>query len=195
MKLNWAINNFAQAAVLSSGFAVIAVPAIAQTFIENTSLVGVQSGVGLSSTVRSISHGGYELSGGEDVRFSDWYTSQRQDVHVTWMTQVYENVGFYWGFSTGENGEKYTIDPSLKLGFVWRQDLGERSHLSLSATHTLGGNLSETSCTADYGAIGGVQTVNCRLAASALPPSETLQYMFDEAPNRTQVILRYGLNF
>ncbi len=172
-----------------------AASATAQTFIENTNLVGVQSGVGLSNTVRGLSHGGFELSDGTDVHFRDWYTTQRQDVHVTWMTQVHDNVGIYWGFSTGERGEKYTIDPSLKLGFVWRRELGERSHLSFSATHTLGGNLSESSCTADYGAIGGIQTVNCRLAATALPPSETLQYLLDEAPNRTQVILRYGLNF
>ena len=157
-------------------------PSVAQGLLENTSLVDIHSGSGLSDAVRSVSPSGFQLADGSDVRFSDWYTSRWQDVHVTWMTQLHDNVGFYWGFGAGERGQKYTIDPSLKLGFVLRHDLSDRSQLSLSATHTIGGGLSESSCTADYGAIGGVQTVNCRLAATELPPSETLQYLFDEPP-------------
>jgi hypothetical protein len=48
--------------------------------------------------------------------------------------------------------------------------------------YTFSGKLREKSCTADYGEIGGVQEVNCRMAASILPPSETLKYKFNDKP-------------
>jgi len=49
-------------------------------------------------------------------------------------------------------------------------------------TTRIGGHLRERACTADYGEIGGVQRVNCRLAATPLEPRETLQYLWDERP-------------
>lgn len=38
---------------------------------------------------------------------------------------------------------------------------------------------------ADYGEIGGMQEVNCRLAAEPIPPNETLQYLVNE-PGRNE---------
>lgn len=51
-----------------------------------------------------------------------------------------------------------------------------------------GGRLKEKTCSADYGEIGGVQTVNCRLAASTLQPAETLQYLMNEKPKQDMLI-------
>jgi hypothetical protein len=49
---------------------------------------------------------------------------------------------------------------------------------------------------ADYGDIGGVQSVNCRLAASELPPQETLKHLFNQAPHdRVTLNFRYSINF
>ena len=60
----------------------------------------------------------------------------------------------------------------------------------------LGGTLHEKSCSADYGQIGGVQEVNCRLAASTLPPAETLRYLLNEKPyNHNQVSLMLTWRF
>lgn len=56
--------------------------------------------------------------------------------------------------------------------------LSEKATLSTSLHTLIGGQLRERSCSADYGAFG-VSEVNCRLAASLLPPEETLDYMLD----------------
>ena len=140
--------------------------------------------------------GGYLLSDGTPVRFRQWYSSDMPNLSVTWLTEVTPNFGLFWGFGTGERGEKYRIDPSMTLGFIAMRKLSRSATLSLSATTILGGDLQEGTCTADYGAIGGIQTVNCRLAATTMPPAATLDYLFDESPpDRTTVTLRYVLRF
>jgi len=76
------------------------------------------------------------------------------------------------------------------------EPITDNSQLSLSVSVVLGGYLREKTCTADYGAIGGVQTVNCRLADSPLPPAETLIYLLDEPlGDLVSVTLRYQLKF
>ena len=103
---------------------------------------------------------------------------------------------FDWGLSTGERGQKYRIEPGLKIGFLVQTEISRNSTISLSATTILAGMLTEETCIADYGAIGGVQTVNCRLAASTLPPAETLQHLFDDPPtDKIDLTLRYQLRF
>lgn len=107
-----------------------------------------------------------------------------------------QHLGIIWGFSTGEIGGKYSIDPSLKLGLAIHQNFDKSSTISLRATTLLGGNLHESMCVADYGDIGGVQQVNCRLAASQLPPNQTLQYMFNDKPyNQNTIMLEYKKTF
>ena len=85
-------------------------------------------------------------------------------------------------FTAALSSGKLRPDPSLRLGFIHRASLARHTVLTVRATTTLGGRLREKSCTADYGDIGGVQTVNCRLAASTLEPAETLRYLFNETP-------------
>jgi hypothetical protein len=170
--------------------------AVAQVSPDNTHLIDVQAGSGHSRKVRDVSSGGYNLSGGAPVSLQDWYSSNWTDIQLTWMTEVKPNLGLFWGFSTGESGQKYQIDPAFKIGFLMQTKLSRRSILSLSATAIIGGMLTEKTCTADYGAIGGVQTVNCRLAATALPPAATLSYLFNDAPaDRVEVNLQYQFKF
>ena len=168
----------------------------AQSFAETTHLIDVRAGSDLTQKVRKISYGGYELSDGTPVSFSTWYTSNWTDLSLTWITEINRNFGVYWGLSTGESGPKYRIQPGLKIGFLLQSEITRSGTLSLSATTILAGMLTENTCIADYGAIGGVQTVNCRLAASTLPPAETLQHLFNDPPSdKIDMVLRYQLRF
>lgn len=59
--------------------------------------------------------------------------------------------------------------------------LYKNAKLSFQSTFVpFGGRLKEKICIADYGDIGGVQRVNCRLEATELEPKETLKYLFNE---------------
>lgn len=168
----------------------------AQSFVERTALVNVRVGSSHSGTLRRARAGGYQLSDGTPVSFEPWYSSDWRDFSLTWLTAVNEDFGIFWGFSTGEAGDKYRIDPSVKLGFLWQTQMSRRSSLSFSVVATIGGKLNEKTCTADYGSIGGIQTVNCRLAASTMPPSETLDHLYDARPqDQTVAMLRYTFRF
>ena len=176
--------------------AMAAHAASAQSFGSQTRLVDLQHGSGSSALARNMSIGGYELMDGTDVSFRDWYSTDMEEVRATWFTQVNDNFGLFWGLGTGEQGEKYTIDPSVTLGFHIQKPLKNNSTLSLQLTGIIGGWISEDSCTADYGAIGGVQTVNCRLAASVMRPADTLDYMVNQPPqNRYALSPRFERRF
>lgn len=158
------------------------------SFLESTYLIDIQQGSQLSRTALGLRAGGYELAGGAAVSFKDWYKTRWVDASITWMTQVTENFGVIFGTSTGERAKKYVINPGLKLGVIVQTPVSKNAVLSFRATSILGGELRERSCTADYGDIGGVQEVNCRLAAATLPPAETLKYLLNEkAINHNQV--------
>lgn len=112
------------------------------------------------------------------------------------LSPINSNSGMIWGFGTGESGAKYHIEPSLKIGFLATQPVGENGLLSLSVSTVAGGYFREGTCTADYGAIGGIQEVNCRMADSILPPAETLDYLVNQPPmDQASVSLRYRLRF
>jgi len=163
---------------------------------RNTHLVSLSASGGLSGVARQLGRGGYELSDGTPISFHRWYSSKWRNVDAVWMTQVTPGFGVFWGFGTGERGEKYEIEPSVKVGFLRIWDVSRNAVLSLSMTATLGGRFLENPCTANYGAIGGTQRVNCRLAASPLPPSETLKYLYRSPPqNQFAVRLRYKFEF
>lgn len=87
--------------------------------------------------------GGYELSGGP-VNIKGWYTPAYVNTRVAYITQVQPKVGLIWGFSAGENAQKYTLDPSLKLGIVFRQKLDRPSFLLLRGGTILAGRLRES---------------------------------------------------
>ena len=153
-----------------------------QPFFEATHLLEIKQGSELSSKTSDLLAGGFETAQGDKVLFKSWYQTKWTDTRAIWMTQVNQNLGLIWGFSTGETAEKYQISRSMIIGFAFNKQLDKSSFISIKGTTIVGGNLKEKSCTADYGEIGGVQTVNCRLAATPLAPSETLPFLFNDKP-------------
>ena len=167
----------------------------AQPFLEDAQLVDARLS-SLSYTADDLGKGYGNLAGGGTYSFERWYDNDFGDLRLTMLTPVNRNLGIFWGFGTGESGEKYQIDPSVKVGFLAIEPVGDNGTLSLSVSVVLGGYLREKSCTADYGAIGGLQTVNCRMADSVLPPSETLKFLLDEPPgDQVSISLRYEVRF
>lgn len=157
-------------------------PARASDLSERTHLIGVDLGSSLSDIPRSARSSGYELSDGTPVRFDRWYEERVPNLQFDFLTEITPDLGLLWGVGTGEYGEKYRIDPSLRVGLLYTKPVGRNGVFSLRLTTRLGGRLRERACTADYGEIGGVQRVNCRLAATPLAPSETLDYLWNERP-------------
>lgn len=157
---------------------------------RSTHLIEIAQDSRLSLMVRGLRNGGFETSGGSWIAFENWYSTNWHDTRLSWITQVNRNFGVIWGLSTGERAEKYTIEPGFRLGFLFQSQPSKQSLLTFSGSTMLGGRLKEKTCTANYGQIGGVQTVNCRLAASELAPSETLNYLFNEKPE-SSVHLRF----
>ena len=159
---------------------------------DKTSLTEIKQDSELSNKMALHKRsGGYDLSGGSPVNFKAWYTPTFVDTMVTYMTQLHPKVGLIWGISTGEKAPKYTVAPSMKLGLAFHHELDKTSTLSIRATTVFAGRLRESACTADYGDIGGVQQVNCRMAASTLPPSQTLPFIYDEKPDSLNIIWLY----
>lgn len=172
------------------------VQAVAKYFFANTYLIDIGQGSQLSQVMRTSQTGGFETANGNWISFKGWYSTNWTDSRLAMMTQLTPWLGFIWGASTGELGEKYTIDPSVKVGLVVRHDFAKNSSLSFKATTILGGSLREKSCIADYGEIGGQQKVNCRLAATPLAPNDTLQYLYNMKPlNSYFLSLQYSLSF
>lgn len=166
------------------------------SFLDATYLVEVKQGSQLSMLARTLGSGGFETATGGRVDFRPWYSARWMDASITWMTQLTPNFGILHGVGTGERAQKYEIAPSLKLGVVWQTQTGRNAFLGVRATTTLGGELREKPCVADYGQIGGVQAVNCRLAASLLPPEQTLDYLVSQKPpDRHQVNVMFTWRF
>nr|MCA0805960.1 hypothetical protein [Rhizobium sp. T1473] len=162
---------------------------------QETSLVGIYQGSELTAAADHLGQGGYELSDGTLVSFDKWYLSNWIDMRFEMLTQLSDDFGILWGASTGQRAEKVGIEPSVKLGFILQKRPTASTTLSLTVSSIFGGNLTERPCTADYGAIGGEQRVNCRLAASQLRPSDTLKYMINLEPSRLKIDLRFTGEF
>ena len=169
---------------------------VSAKLLASTHLMEVTNGSELSKTAAAFRSAGFQSSEGKEVSFDKWYSTVLSDTRITWITQMTPEFGLVWGISTGERGEKYAIAPSIKLGFVYQTQLSRWSNLSIRASSVISGRFREKSCTADYGDIGGVQEVNCRLAASNLQPAETLQYLIDALPrNRNRIFITYTALF
>lgn len=169
--------------------------ASAQDLTVAIHVIDISQGSELTEAVRALAVGGYELARGGWVSLPNWYRTDWPDTHVDMLTQIGDDFGILWGFGTGERGEKYRIDPSLRLGLVAQAHPSPDTVLSLTVRGIFWGNLTEDTCEADYGDIAGVQTVNCRLAASEMPTAETLQYLANAEPNRLHVSLTYSASF
>jgi hypothetical protein len=165
-------------------------------FFDDTFLIEVKQGSLLSDKASHLGDGGFETSEGEKITFREWYSTKRTDASITFVTKVDNSLGILWGFSTGEHGKKYNISPSVKLGAIYIHQLTKSSTLTVKGSYIFGGKLKEKPCTADYGEIGGIQQVNCRMAASELPPEETLQYLSNERPRDYRVVMvQYSFTF
>lgn len=155
-------------------------------------LIEITQGSVLSSQISAFRGLSFETATGQTIHFDDWYRTRWTDLRLSWLSEINRHWGVIWGFSTGERGQKYTIDPSLKLGLVHQQPLSQFSNLSWRAVTVLGGRLREKPCRADYGDIGGIQQVNCRLAATELPPEASLRELIDQGPpSRIELTLKF----
>lgn len=150
--------------------------------LESTYLIEVKQDTSVSLKARELRSGGYETAFGNNVNFISWYSPSWYDTKITWITQITSKFGIVWGVSTGEYGEKYNIHPGLSLGFMYQLEPIKSGLITIFTTTTLGGNLSEKTCEADYGEIAGIHQVNCRLAATTMTPQETLNYMVEAKP-------------
>lgn len=187
----------AQLAMPLIAAAVLAGPAQAmdELFWSRTRLVNLSDQLPLSSVARDLSRGGYQLADGRPVRFHDWYSPSTIRLQAEWSTEIGPNLDLLWGVSTGESGQKYRIAPAVSLGFNYAAPVGQNAALSIAARTWIGGHFTEQPCTADYGAIGGTQQVNCRLAASHMAPSETLRYLAQKTPTRLNLRVSYRMQF
>lgn len=168
------------------------------SFWQATNLIEIKQGSELSQIVRVSGDVSYESATGSSINLSNWYKPKSQWVNsqIMFMSQVSNDFGLLWGIGTGEYGSKYTIDPSIKLGFVYRLPLTVSEQIYIRASSLIGGRLKEKSCIADYGQIGGVQEVNCRLAASVDSPEDTLKYLMNQKPyNQNVISLVYKMLF
>ena len=164
----------------------------------STSLIELKQGSELSDLIRVYGSGGYESANGNRIDFSYWYKPKNQwvDTKINFMTQLNKDFGILWGLSTGEQGEKYIISPSVKLGFIYKIPYETDGGIYLRLTNIFGGRLKEKSCVADYGQIGGVREVNCRLAAGVDVPEDTLRALINQRPyNQHAISVIYKLSF
>jgi hypothetical protein len=179
---------------LISGFHLPSSLASAQV-PQQTNFLNINIGSSRANIARALANGGYELEDGTPISFEPWYSPRYPELNITFLTQMSPSLGLIWGVSLGEGGEKYQIDPGVWLGLVYRAQLGRRSSLTFTATTLVGGNFRESACIAYY-RIGGIQPVNCRLAATVLPPAETLQFLVNERGFiESRASIRYDIRF
>ena len=152
----------------------------ADNFFSDSALIGIYTGSKRSSLMKSVRSGTYELSNGEPVSFAEWYTPKLPEINVVFLKPTSDAFGLIWGAGSGEYAEKYKISPSIHLGMLYRHRITDNMSLNFRGVYILGGWLREKTCTADYGEIGGVQVVNCRLAATTLAPEDTLEFLIKE---------------
>ena len=150
---------------------------LAKTQVVNLSFDGYNS-----STVRQAARSGFELSGGRPVDLARWYSPRFPNLTAVFVTDIGQGVSILWGGSLGEVGPKYRLGPSGLLGVTLQRPLGRFSRVIFQLYGQYGGALRESHCIGNYGDLGGEQTVNCRLAASILPPAQTLEYLWNTAP-------------
>ena len=97
--------DYTRPAILAiAGALFCAVATSAAAFMDETRLLDLRAGTSLSERVRAYQSRGYELSDGTPVIFGDWYRSEWPDVQALFLTPLDDDLGFIWGFGTGEKG-------------------------------------------------------------------------------------------
>lgn len=182
--------------IVSVAIATACTSALAFDFFDNTFLVELKQGGVLTDKASAMGDTRYESQTGSLITLNHLYRSSWTDMHATFMTQLSPQFGIVWGVSTGERAKKYEIAPSFKLGAVFMQPVTKNSSLTFRGSYIFGGASKEKACTADYGDVGGIQAVNCRLAATPMEPSATLQYMVNERPRDWRMItVQFNMSF
>lgn len=149
-----------------------------------------------SHDIASVRRATYELSDGSVKRFDSWYRPSWVNMRVSWIANMNANWGLIWGITTGERAPKYTIYPGVIVGATYRYALSSSSYFNFQLQSVLAGEIREKSCIANYGEIGGIQPVNCRLASTQLPPEETLQYLMNkDSGERIKIYIKYEKSF
>lgn len=161
----------------------------------STRILDITDDIPKAGYARDFQLGGFELAQGEYKSFEDWYARDYPSIYVEGLTSIRKDLAVNWGVSTGEKGDKYKIDPSVKIGLQYLHEIDRDSEWIVSAFRYLGGGFREKTCTADYGSVGGLQEVNCRLAASELAPEETLKYLVRDMHQDWGLQLVYQLRF
>jgi hypothetical protein len=164
------------------------------SFTASTHFIGAKHESVLNWKARSLRDGNYETSGGDLIVFEKWYTPVAPEINITWLTQINKNVGVIWGFGSGEHADKYTIYPSAQIGFAYHKQISKNHSIGVVFNTYVGGEFKEHTCIADYGEIGGIREVNCRLAATTLTPEETLNFL-EYAKPPTTVYFNYNYIF
>lgn len=162
---------------------------------SSTYLISLQQGTQLSEEVKGFKNVQYESSEGNVISLKAMYTPKIQNIRALFLTSFDENSGLLWGFTTGERAQKYTIDPSITLGWIQRWTPYKRHSITLKAIATYGGKLKEHTCLADYGDIAGLQTVNCRLAATVIAPEESLAFLENKRPKENKISVEWTYMF
>lgn len=161
---------------------------------QATKLVGLVQGGELSDLVKKVRNQSYELQDGRMISMDKWYQTDWVNLKLTFLTEVNQHLGILWGLGTGEIGPKYKIEPSIQLGFLYTRTIVRGTTLSFRLSQRFAGRLIENTCLASYGVVSEeLQPVNCRLAASDLPPSETLQYLLNRESLENQPSWFMGL--
>ena len=130
------------------------------------------------------------LADGSTQSLAGLYKPKNRDIEALFITTLSQGewkdnrlyqFNLIWGGSTGQESDKMYVQASAKLGFLTKVQMSESSILSFSAQTTIGGNLKERPCTADYG-VAGTHQVKCSMASSAMAPQDTLQYLTNRSP-------------
>lgn len=189
-------SSLGRAAAVAAALCAPAGTALAQPWLADTRVLDVRLGSARSAAMAALGRGGYDLADGTRIDLEGWYNARRPDLDIRFLTPVSPDLALTWGFSTGEQGGKYRIDPALRVGILYRRQVTRGGTLSVSMTAVAGGDLRERPCVADFGAIGGVQRVNCRLAASSLRPQDTLPLLVRKRGHwESRISISYVIRF
>ena len=165
-------------------------------FWERTDLAALSLGSPLSDRTRAVSLGSYLLSSGEREPFAPLYGTRHRTIRALFRTDIDDHTEWLWGFATPETAPSYDLSAGAALGLTHRIELSNNKAINIMVLARIGEWLSENSCTADYGAIGGKREVNCRLSGSPLPPADTLDYLWNErTPDWGLIRVAYTVRF
>ena len=167
---------------------------------RSIAIYDIHQGDPLSDLAWSFSQEGFFLqpvdgSTGPWQSMAPFYATHWREVTAKALLTLDANHGIVFGLTTGEEGEKYKIDPSIILGFIAQSHPRLNGTLTLQAGTSLFGHMTEYPCVGDFGAVGSDITVNCRLAADMVNTDDSLKFLVNEDPSRLSLTVSYVGNF